>query len=73
MDKNLKHVWKPLFHEIAAGTFANYHEEIDYISYAYQLGFKFVLGQIKEINRIDKSIVIAPYYEVQSLKFLKDN
>lgn len=63
IDKNLKHIWKPLFHEIAAGTFVDYNEEIDYISYAHQMGFEFVLGQINQINRIDKFITISPYYD----------
>lgn len=67
IDKNLKHVWKPLFHEIAAGTFASYNEEIDYISYAYETGFTFFLGEVKKINRADKSITIAPYHENEQL------
>lgn len=58
VDNQLKHVWKPLYHEVAAGTFTHSQEEIDYISYAYQKGFKFMLGNIKQINRVEKWIMI---------------
>lgn len=57
IDKQLKHVWKPLYHEVAAGTLNGNHE-IDYITYAYQKGFKFIHGTIKKIDRADKSITL---------------
>lgn len=60
VDSQLKHVWKPLYHEIAAGTFRNYHEQIDYISYSYQKGFTFVLGNLKQIDRAKKCILLEP-------------
>lgn len=63
IDKQLKHLWKPLFHEIAAGTFINYHEEIDYISYAYEKGFKFFLGELIAIHRTKKCIAIHFQYD----------
>lgn len=54
----LKHIWKPLFHEIAAGTFMKYHDELDYINFAYRKGFKFLLGEIRAINQQEKWILL---------------
>jgi NADH:ubiquinone reductase (H+-translocating) len=58
VDKQLKHVWKPLYHEVAAGTYSYLHQEIDYISYAYQKDFTFILGPLKQINRKEKWILV---------------
>lgn len=42
IDKELKHVWKPLLHQVAVGTYSLSHDAIDYISYAYEKGFTFL-------------------------------
>lgn len=61
IDNQLKHIWKPLFHEVAAGTFTSQHECIDYMSYAYELGIKFILGNLVSIDRNRKTITLAKY------------
>ncbi|MBA2648732.1 MAG: NAD(P)/FAD-dependent oxidoreductase [Legionella sp.] len=63
IDRQLKHLWKPLLHEIAAGTFSSYHDEVNYISYAYQKGFTFLQGGLKEINQQKKWINLEPFSE----------
>ncbi|MBA2651845.1 MAG: NAD(P)/FAD-dependent oxidoreductase [Tatlockia sp.] len=61
VDKQLKHLWKPLLHEVASGTFSAYQDEIDYISYAYQKGFNFVYGELQEINQESQSVTVGLY------------
>ncbi|MBN9230758.1 MAG: NAD(P)/FAD-dependent oxidoreductase [Legionella sp.] len=60
VDRQLKHLWKPLLHEVAAGTFNSYQDEIDYISYAYQHGFQYHYATLEEINHKEKWINIYP-------------
>ncbi|MFT6833999.1 MAG: NADH dehydrogenase [Francisellaceae bacterium] len=56
IDKSLTHVWKPLFHEIAAGTLNNLADEINYLSHSQYNGYRFQLGQLTHIERINKYI-----------------
>lgn len=58
IDNKLKHIWKPLLHEVAAGTLHSIADEVDYITYAYQHGFHFFYGSIHHINRTEKVIYI---------------
>ncbi|WP_419420772.1 NAD(P)/FAD-dependent oxidoreductase [Legionella sp. D16C41] len=70
IDKQLKHLWKPLLHEVASGTYSVYQDEIDYISYAYQIGFKFALGDLQEINQENKFVTVKlPSVEAKRLPY----
>lgn len=59
IDNKLKHIWKPLLHEIAAGTLEQ--DAIDYIAYAHERGFDFHLGSILNIDRKQQTITLAPF------------
>lgn len=71
VDKQLKHIWKPLYHEVAAGTLYNYYDEIDYISYSFQKKFKFIPGTIKQINHKNKWIAVEPLFNDKQSDNLK--
>ncbi|HVY53309.1 MAG TPA: NAD(P)/FAD-dependent oxidoreductase [Gammaproteobacteria bacterium] len=60
IDNSLKHIWKPIYHEVAAGTLSSV-EPIDYMSYSYQKGFKFIPGTIIEICSKQNRLTVAPY------------
>jgi NADH dehydrogenase FAD-containing subunit len=36
VDAKLTHLWKPLLHEVAAGTFDSHENDVDYIAQAHQ-------------------------------------
>jgi NADH dehydrogenase len=59
VDGNLKHVWKPLLHEVATGTLDSHEEVLDYIPYANKHGFSFIYGHLKDINRSTKELIIG--------------
>lgn len=59
IDNKLKHIWKPLFHEVATGAAPHPGDEIDYLFYASQLGFTFYYGSLKSINRAKKEITLS--------------
>lgn len=59
VDGNLKHVWKPLLHEVATGTLDSHEEVLDYIPYANKQGFSFIYGNMIRIDRTNKTLTIA--------------
>lgn len=60
VDCSSTHIWKPLLHEIAAGTLNSYEDELNYLSYASQHYFQFCLGTLQSLNRTKKEIILAP-------------
>lgn len=60
VDDTLTHVWKPLLHEIAAGTLDLHVDECNYLSHARQHHFRFVWGQMRGLDRKARRIRLAP-------------
>lgn len=67
IDKSLTHVWKPLLHEISAGTLRASDCEVDYIQHAYQHHFRFERGAVTQIDRIKKCIHLAEVVDTQGI------
>jgi len=63
VDKNRTHIWKPKLHEIASGSMDSGDHELDYIAQAHWHHFKFRIGAMKALDRIAKTITIAPYFD----------
>ena len=59
VNDRLTHVWKPLLHEVAAGTLNAHEDELSYLSLAKQHHFHFEYGTLLGLNRIDNNISIA--------------
>ncbi len=66
VDQQLTHVWKPLLHEVAAGSFDPNVNEISFLAQAKRCGFKFRLGSLSGIDRKEKRITLAPIYDEQN-------
>jgi len=60
VDASLTHLWKPLWHEVAAGTLLSHEDELNYIAQAYQHQFNFEFGRLDGLNRQAKQIFLAP-------------
>ncbi|WP_130803836.1 NAD(P)/FAD-dependent oxidoreductase [Acinetobacter ihumii] len=58
VDTALTHIWKPLLHEVAAGTLNSYEDELNYFAHANQHHFEFFLGRLQDIDRAAKEIVL---------------
>lgn len=41
VDKNLSHIWKPLLHEVAAGSLDANLDEVGYRGHCYRWGYRF--------------------------------
>lgn len=62
VDAKRTHIWKPLLHEVAAGTFDSYENQLEYIAQAAKNHFRFRLGRMVGLDRDKKEIHVAPTY-----------
>jgi len=65
IDRRRTHLWKPLLHEIAAGSMDLGTHEIDYLAQAYWHGFTFRLGALIGIDRGQRLVRVAPYFDAE--------
>src|SRR5476649_2149407 len=60
VEKNRTHIWKPLLHEVAAGSLDANLDEVGYRSHCHRWGYRFFYGAMKTIDRAAREIVVAP-------------
>ena len=63
VDAARTHVWKPLLHQLAAGSFDTHAEEIEYLAQARWNHFKFRLGNLVGIDRLNQTVQLAASYD----------
>jgi NADH dehydrogenase len=63
IDCTKTHVWKPLLHEIAAGSMNPDKHELEYMAQAHWHHFRFRLGRMDRLNRRKKEVSISPYID----------
>ena len=68
VDKSPTHVWKPLLHQIAAGTSGMLEHELEYLAQAHWHHFRFLLGQMIGLDRAQKTISLAPVLDDRELE-----
>ena len=60
IDHALTHVWKPLLHEIAAGTLNTDSDSVNYLSHAKAHHFRFAQGRMEGLDRAERNLWLAP-------------
>ena len=60
VDPNPTHIWKPLLHEVAAGSLDANLDEVGYRAHAYRWGYRYFDGAMEDIDRDAGEVVIAP-------------
>lgn len=60
VDASRTHLWKPLLHQVAAGTLDSHADEREYFALARSNHFVFRLGRMNGLNRARKEIYLAP-------------
>lgn len=60
LDKSRVHVWKPLLHEVAAGSFDAETDAVELIAHAKLRHYRYRIGEMIGINRDRKQIYVAP-------------
>lgn len=66
VDKNRTHIWKPKLHEIASGSMDFGDHEVDYMAHAHWNHFIFRIGELKGLDRLSKTIDLAPYLDAEN-------
>ena len=70
VDRSKTHVWKPLLHEIAAGSMNPEKHELEYLAQAHWHHFKFRLGSMEGVDRAKKTIHLAPTYDEDGVEVI---
>lgn len=70
IDSTRTHVWKPLLHEIAAGSMSPEKHELEYMAQAHWHHFRFRLGRMDGLNRATKEINVAPYFDEEGAEVI---
>ncbi|HIZ51423.1 MAG TPA: NAD(P)/FAD-dependent oxidoreductase [Candidatus Pseudomonas excrementavium] len=60
IDGNMTHIWKPLLHEVAAGSLNATEEELNYVAQAKWNHFNFQLGCMIGVDREQRQVQLAP-------------
>ena len=60
IDRSWIHVWKPMLHTFAAGTWNTYEQQVQYVAHAHTHHFKYVPGRLDAIDRTARRIRLAP-------------
>src|ERR1700754_4823062 len=59
VDRYPTHVWKPLLHEVAAGSLDPFTQELPYAAQARWHGFDFQQGELKKLDRAAKRLTLG--------------
>ncbi|MBB4098677.1 NAD(P)/FAD-dependent oxidoreductase [Sphingomonas kyeonggiensis] len=60
IDRNRTHIWKPLLHEVAAGSLDASLDEVGYRSHCHRWGYRYHYGTLERIDRTARRVHLAP-------------
>ncbi len=63
VDRMRTHLWKPLLHEVAAGSMDPDQHQLDYLAQARWHHFRFQLGEMDGLDRAQRSVRVAPWHD----------
>jgi NADH:ubiquinone reductase (H+-translocating) len=63
IDRSRSHLWKPLLHEVAAGTMDFGVHEIDFLAQAHWHHFRYRIGEMIGLDRKAREVRLAPYVD----------
>ena len=63
IDRSRTHLWKPLLHEVAAGSMDLDHHALDYLAQARWHHFRFQLGRMDGLDRARRVVSVAPTFD----------
>jgi NADH:quinone reductase (non-electrogenic) len=70
IDATLTHLWKPLLHEVAAGTLNSHEDELSYLAQANWHHFRFRLGRVDTVDRDNKQIITAATLDADGKEYI---
>lgn len=60
VERNRTHLWKPLLHEVAAGSMDLARHDVDYLAQSFWHGFRYRYGEMTGLDRKAKLIDVGP-------------
>ncbi len=63
IDKARAHLWKPLLHEVAAGSMDLGQHELDYLAQSHWHHFRYLAGEVTGLDRERRELEIAPFVD----------
>jgi NADH dehydrogenase len=63
IDKSRTHLWKPLLHEVAAGSMDFAVHEIDFLAQAHWHGFRYRIGEMTGLDRQRREVTLAAHID----------
>ena len=70
IDQNQTHLWKPLLHEVAAGSLDAEVDSLSYRAHAAAHGFVFKLGRFENVDRVNHCIALAQVMDEDGVEVL---
>lgn len=59
IDLSRTHIWKPLLHQVAAGSFDPCMHTVEYLAQAQRCGFRFRMGRLESLDRARKQVWLS--------------
>ncbi|MFB3090368.1 MAG: FAD-dependent oxidoreductase, partial [Gammaproteobacteria bacterium] len=70
IDCTLTHLWKPLLHEVAAGSLNSCEDELDYLGQSHWHHFQFRLGRMDRLDRKRQEVSLAPTLDDEGNEYI---
>ncbi|BBO59684.1 NAD(P)/FAD-dependent oxidoreductase [Mycoavidus sp. B2-EB] len=70
VDAHPTHLWKPLLHEVAAGSMDPFTHQLEYAAQAHWHHFEFRLGALSGLDRLAKKITLAAVDDMDGAELL---
>lgn len=72
IDSSRTHIWKPLLHEVAAGTLDTSDDELEYLAQARWSHFRYRLGSMIDLDREKQEVCLAPTINEEGIEIIPE-
>ena len=72
VDRSRTHLWKPLLHEVAAGSMDIHQHQLDFLAQARWHHFTFVVGALAGLDRVAREIIVAAVLDDEGATILPE-
>ena len=73
LERNSTHIWKPLLHEVAAGSLDANLDELGYRSHGHRNRYRFFLGSLQSIDRENRQVIVAPLKDEDGVEIMGEH
>jgi NADH dehydrogenase len=70
IDAARTHIWKPLLHQVAAGTFDPAQHALEYLAHARWNHYHFRLGAMSDLDRVGRKVILSPLYNDEGVQLI---